>query len=101
MKLSTLFVAAALATAADSNWPQFRGAGAAGIGNGAPPIEWDGEKGDHALWKTEIPGLGHSSPGIWRDRIFVTSPVPAKGEASLKLGLYATIDPPQAQRTHA
>src|SRR5690349_22521717 len=93
MKLSTLFLAAALATAADSNWPQFRGAGASGIGSGATPVHWDGEKGDHVLWRTEIPGLGHSSPVIWGDRIFITSAVPASGESSLKVGLYGDIAP--------
>ena len=101
MKLTTLFVAAALATAADSNWPQFRGAGASGIGNGATPIQWDGEKGDHVLWKTEIPGLGHSSPVIWGDRIFVTSAVPANGEASLKVGLYGNIEPVEGEGAQA
>jgi len=95
MKLCALFAVAALAAGADStsNWPQFRGPGASGVGNGVPPVEWDGEKGDHILWKTEIPGLGHSSPVVWGDRIFVTSAVPAAGEATLKVGLYGDITP--------
>jgi outer membrane protein assembly factor BamB len=101
MKSFTLFCIAALAFAADSNWPQFRGAGASGIGNGTPPLQWDGEKGENILWKTEIPGLGHSSPVIWGDRIFVTSAVPAAGEASLKVGLYGNIEPVEGEGSQA
>lgn len=81
-----------LAFAADSNWPQFRGPEANGIGSGSPPINWDGESGKNILWKTEIPGLGHSSPIIWGDRIFITSAVSdAAKDAALKVGLYGDI----------
>jgi len=84
----------ALATlAADDNWPQFRGPGASGVGGGSPPVEWNGEKGRSIRWKTEIPGLGFSSPVIWRDRIFLTTAVSAKGVYELKLGLYGNIQP--------
>lgn len=82
---------AACLTAADSNWPQFRGPAASGIGSGSPPIEWNAESGKNILWKTAIPGLGHSSPVVWGDRIFLTSAVAASGEAALKVGLYGDI----------
>ncbi len=75
---------------ADSNWPQFRGPDATGVASGTPPVEWNGETGKNVLWKTEIPGLGHSSPIIWGDKIFVTSAV-SETEASLKVGLYGDI----------
>ncbi len=75
---------------ADSNWPQFRGPDAAGVGSGNPPIEWNTESGKNVLWKTDIPGLGHSSPIVWGDRIFVTSAV-SETEAALKVGLYGDI----------
>jgi outer membrane protein assembly factor BamB len=78
---------------ADSNWPQFRGPAAGGVGAGSPPIEWNGESGKNVLWKTTIPGLGHSSPIIWGDKIFVTSAVPEAGESTLKVGLYGDITP--------
>jgi outer membrane protein assembly factor BamB len=83
--------------AADSNWPQFRGVDANGVGPGSPPIEWNGESGKNVLWKAEIPGLGHSSPIIWGDRIFVTSAVPESGESSLKVGLYGDIKPVEGE----
>jgi len=84
---------AVLLFAADSDWPQFRGPSASGVANGSPPIEWNVESGKNILWKTEIPGLGHSSPVIWGDRIFVTSAVAEKGASSLKTGLYGDIEP--------
>jgi outer membrane protein assembly factor BamB len=85
------------AAAADSNWPQFRGEGASGVAAGSPPVEWDGESGKNILWKAEIPGLGHSSPIIWGDRIFVTSAVPEAGESTLKVGLYGDIKPVEGE----
>ena len=93
MKLSIPCFLALAAFAADPNWPQFRGPSAGGVGTGSPPLEWNGESGKNILWKAAIPGLGHSSPVIWGDRIFLTSAVPASGDASLKVGLYGDIEP--------
>ena len=81
-----------LLLSSDTNWPQFRGAAAAGVGSGAPPLEWNVESGTNVRWRTEIPGLGHSRPVIWGDRIFLTSAVGA-GDAALKVGLYGDIKP--------
>ena len=93
MKTSLLVLVAMAAAAADSNWPQFRGPSGSGVGTGSPPSEWNVESGKNILWKTAIPGLGHSSPIVWGDRIFLTSAVPASGEAQLKVGLYGDITP--------
>jgi outer membrane protein assembly factor BamB len=79
--------------AADSNWPQFRGPSAGGVGTGTPPAEWDVASGKNILWSREIPGLAHSSPIVWGDRIYLTSAVPAKGDPELKVGLYGSIMP--------
>jgi outer membrane protein assembly factor BamB len=95
LHLAVLFAFTALA--ADPQWPQFRGPSASGVGAGSPPAEWDGASGKNVLWKTEIPGLGHSSPIIWGDKIFVTSAVPASGTAALKLGLYGDIKPVEGE----
>lgn len=62
---------------ADDNWPQFRGPGGLGIGSGNPPTEWDIQTGKNVAWKTPIPGLGHSAPIVWGDRVFVTTAVNA------------------------
>lgn len=63
------------------NWPQFRGSLASGVALGNPPTEWNAETGENILWKTPIPGLAHSSPVIWGDRIFLTSCVNDESKA--------------------
>jgi outer membrane protein assembly factor BamB len=95
MRLYLTVLSAVWAFGADLNWPQFRGPDASGTGTGSPPIAWDGESGKNILWKVEIPGLGHSSPIIWGDRIFVTSAVAKSGSSTLKVGLYGDITPVQ------
>jgi outer membrane protein assembly factor BamB len=92
MTLSLLLclVMQALAAAAPAaNWPSFRGQDAAGVAEGQNlPERWDGEKGAGVKWKTRIPGLAHSSPVVWGDRVFVTTAVSGRGEATFRPGLY-------------
>jgi outer membrane protein assembly factor BamB len=92
MTLSLLLclVMQALAAAAPAaNWPSFRGQDAAGVAEGQNlPERWDGEKGTGVKWKTRIPGLAHSSPVVWGDRVFVTTAVSGRGEATFRPGLY-------------
>lgn len=65
---------------AQENWPQFRGVEASGIGSGSPPTEWNTETGDNIVWKTPIPGLAHSAPIVWGDRVFLTTCVNANAK---------------------
>lgn len=68
------------ATAEDDNdaldqWPNFRGPLQTGVApNADPPVEWAEDK--NIRWKTPLPGLGHSSPVVWGDRIFLTAAIP-------------------------
>jgi outer membrane protein assembly factor BamB len=58
-----------------SNWPQWRGPLGTGEAPDAdPPVEWSEKK--NIRWKVELPGLGHSTPVIWGDRIFLTAAIP-------------------------
>ncbi len=52
------------------------------------------------VWKTPIPGLGHSSPVIWGDLLCVTSAISGKTEAGLKIGLYGDIASVQDDTPH-
>ena len=71
------------------HWPQFRGAHAAGVADGADlPDTWDADAGKGVLWKTRIPGLAHSSPVVWGDQVFVTTAISSRPDASFKPGLY-------------
>ncbi len=82
---------AALAQA--QNWPSFRGPGATGVADGKAPQTWDATKGINIVWKTEIPGLAHSSPVIWGDRVYVTTAVSSDAKAVFRHGLYGDVDP--------
>ncbi|HEY7510075.1 MAG TPA: PQQ-binding-like beta-propeller repeat protein, partial [Vicinamibacteria bacterium] len=65
---------AALAVEPSSNWPQWRGpAGQAISTDSRVPLEWSAT--ENVLWKTPIPGRGHSQPIVWGDRIFVTTAI--------------------------
>ncbi|NVL91298.1 MAG: PQQ-binding-like beta-propeller repeat protein, partial [Desulfobacterales bacterium] len=78
---------------AGQNWPSFRGPLAAGVAEGYPvPTKWDIERSENIRFKTYIPGLGHSSPVIWGDHIFITAAVKDKGQSSLKVGLYGDVE---------
>lgn len=74
-------------------WPQFRGPFASGIvESGNIPDSWNVATGENIKWKTKIPGLGHSCPVIWDDRIFITTAISSSGKDSLKVGLYGDVD---------
>ncbi len=56
------------------NWPQWRGPGGQGVSTEQQlPTTWAPDK--NIVWKTPLPGIGHSSPIVWGDRIFVTAVV--------------------------
>ncbi len=59
------------ADAPAGDWPAWRGRHGTGIteGNQNPPIEWNSKK--NIVWKTPIPGRGHSSPTIVAGRIYL------------------------------
>jgi len=77
----------------EDNWPSFRGRHASGIAEGQNlPDHWNGEQGVNIKWKTKIPGLAHSSPVVWANRIFVTTAISSRGEATFRHGLYGDGD---------
>lgn len=84
-------------TAASSGvWPSFRGRQASGVADGQNlPDKWDGASGENILWRTPVPGLAHSSPVVWGDKIFVTTSVSSDPQASFRPGLYGDGDASQ------
>jgi outer membrane protein assembly factor BamB len=83
-----LLVAALLAVTS-AHWPQFRGPNASGRADGAHlPDTWSAVGGNGIAWKTPIPGLAHSSPVVWGDRVFVTTAISSRKDATFKPGLY-------------
>jgi outer membrane protein assembly factor BamB len=56
---------------ANSNWTRFRGPNGSGISTSKSlPVSWT--ENDYN-WKINLPGKGHSSPVVWKNKIFVTS----------------------------
>jgi outer membrane protein assembly factor BamB len=71
-----------LSDARGQQWPGWRGPN--GDGSSAEkhlPIEWDSVK--NVVWKSKVPGMGHSSPVIWEDKLFISSAVPETNEKIL------------------
>lgn len=86
-RLAVALLAAWAATAHAGEWPSFRGPGASGVADGQGlPVDWEVRTGRNVRFKAKVPGLGHSSPVVWGDRIFVTTAVGASAEAPLVLG---------------
>lgn len=66
-------LALALATsAAAEDWPSWRGQRSNGsTPAGDYPARWEGRA---IAWKSPLPGKGSSSPIVWKDRIYLTTP---------------------------
>ena len=89
---TSALLVAATAPRPGIDWPSFRGIKASGNGDGFPTATtWDVPKGQGVKWKTAIPGLGHASPIIWGDRMYVTTAVSGKSDATLRPGIYGDI----------
>ena len=91
----------ATGSAVSGAWPSFRGATAAGVADEQHlPDSWNPKTGENILWRTRIPGLGHSSPVVWGNRVYVTSAVSSRGNATFKPGLYGDGDASDDRSTH-
>src|SRR5579863_647136 len=94
MRIYITLAVTLLTAAHGQNWPSFRGPGATGVletARGAP-ISWDVESNRHVAWRTAIPGLGHSSPIVWGDRIFVTTAVSSDPKSVFQYPLAGQLD---------
>lgn len=92
---------AAVMAASTPSWPSFRGPQASGVGEGAAPTTWNGETGTQILWKTPIPGLAHSSPVVWGDRVYVTTAVSTEANPVFRSGLYGDVDSVESKAEHS
>ena len=74
LSLCLLPVLALADTDQKSYWPHWRGPNGNGlVDQGDPPVEWDETR--NIRWKVKIPGMGHATPLVWGDRIFVQTAV--------------------------
>ena len=66
-----------------ADWPQFRGPAGDGHYDGPKlPTKWGPDT--NVAWKTPIPGLGWSSPIVWKGKVYLTTAVEEKGGYSLR-----------------
>lgn len=57
-----------LGVAADQNWPRFRGPNGSGVGVADLPAQWTPA---NRKWTVKLPGVGHGSPAVWGEKVFV------------------------------
>jgi outer membrane protein assembly factor BamB len=58
-----------LSSAQSQNWPCWRGPNGDGTSSEINlPVKWDSIT--NVLWKSKVPGSGHSSPIVWEDKLF-------------------------------
>ena len=70
-------------------WPAYRGFMSSGVlDNANLPDSFSIEKAINIKWKIPIMGLGHSSPVIWDDKIFITTAVSLADKEGIKIGIY-------------
>jgi len=68
--------------AAGEDWPMWRGPRGDGTSTEKDiPTRWDAT--NNIAWKVEIPGQGHASPIVWRDRVFLVTCTPETKERFL------------------
>ena len=90
-----------VAAAPPPAWPSFRGPQASGVASGPAPTTWNAPAGTAVLWKTPIPGLAHSSPVVWGDRVFVTTAVSSEKDPAFRHGLYGDVDSVEVKAEHS
>ncbi len=77
----------------ERQWSQYRGYLSSGSLDDADlPVSWDLGSNENVLWKTELPGLGLSSPVIWGEKLFITSAISTSDDDGLKAGIYGSIE---------
>lgn len=95
--LVTLAVFCGCSSPVPRNWPGFRGPGGSGVADGySTPVAWNADSSAgkiHSVsWRTAVPGMGHSSPIVWGDRIYLATAVPVTGRNFLALNAGGSIE---------
>ncbi len=99
--LTLLFLCLISLPAHAQNWPQFRGPSATGVVEGQKSaVTWNAEKSTNIRWKTAIPGLAHSSPVVWGNKIFVSTAVNSAAKDETRFGLYGDVAPVKDDPKH-
>lgn len=95
-----LFAALAAQCAGAENWPQFHGPGGSGISSVSAPVTWDVQTGRNIRWMQNVPGLGHASPILWGEHIYVATAVRPGAKSELKIGIYGAGESYKEKEAH-
>lgn len=83
----------AFAVASPLNWPSFRGPDGTGVADGQqPPVSWSLASRQNVRWQAVIPGMGHSCPVVWGDRVFVTTAISGNPDQKIRVGNYGDVN---------
>jgi outer membrane protein assembly factor BamB len=100
IRLATLVLLQVATAMGAGNWPQFRGPQASGVSADAAPVSWNVESGENIRWQAAIPGMSHSCPIIWQDRVYVATAVKPGAKPELRLGAYGDIGSYSEREAH-
>lgn len=78
--MAALVVCLTVSNSFGQEWPRFRGPDGAGLSDATLPARFDPS---HTLWKTPLPGVGHSSAVVWGGRVFTSCGDEARGTQSV------------------
>ncbi len=77
-----IFILSSLSLSMAQNWPCWRGPNGDGTSTETNlPVKWDSVT--NVVWKIPVPGIGYSSPVIWKDRLFLITALDATQEKVL------------------
>ncbi len=86
-----------IVSAAEADWPEFRGPGRQGHTSAKIPLEWSTTK--NVAWKTEVPGKGWSSPVVANGKVFLTTALKQGPGLSLRALAFNVSDGKQVWNT--
>lgn len=80
--LTALLVITSYSLVHGQNWPNWRGPNGDGTSTETNlPVTWDSVT--NVVWKSPVPGTGHSSPIIWENKLFTMTALPETNEKVL------------------
>jgi outer membrane protein assembly factor BamB len=105
MRIKSFLVVAAILSVVlplrAQNWPSFRGQHASGVADGKPvPAIWNIQRNINIAWKVPVPGLAHSSPVVWGDKVFITTAVSGASKSDFRPGFYINGDTAEDMSKH-
>jgi outer membrane protein assembly factor BamB len=85
----------------ERQWQSYRGYRSSGVlDNANLPDSFNLNTMKNIRWKTEVPGLGLSSPVIWENKLFITTAVSKTDNSGFKPGIYGNVTPVSDSSVH-